>query len=851
MMRVGSSGLVLVSGLVILFVACGAHGGDERFPFVIPGDDASPSVTNLAPLSPRPAGAEGFVRVRGSHFATDAGRIRFWGVNTCFGANFPERADAEKVAAHLAKLGVNAVRMHHHDTAAAPRGIWGQVVNGKRTLDPAQLERQDYFLAALHRYGIYANLNLHVGRELTEAEGFPRAGLPYATRMDKYLLYFEPRAQAALKEFCREYLLHENPHRKLRRVDDPGIALIEITNENAFSRDGPALAASLPEPHRGEFRRQWNEWLARRYPSTAALREAWSGGNEPLGAVVVDSAAWRDGPGGWRVKQSREAELQVAFGREGPQPDSPAVRLTPQAASAELSANEIQHPNLGLEPGRSYTLVFWARATAPRSIFVDVSNAGPGNWNPVGFSETLQLGPEWQRIQRVFRASETIPGATRICFKFGTSRVPFELAGVTLQRGAEWIAVPPGQSLEARTIDIPIGGWSKRAQDDAARFMTETETAFLRDLIAFLKNDLGVRVPITASQINYHGAEIVAATCDYVDIHAYWQHPRFPRKPWDPVDWNIANTPMERAPHSDALLNRAPWRLLDRPFTLSEWNIPDPNDYAASVVPFAALIAALQDWDGIFFFQYQSGGEGGWYADKVQRFFSFNGNPVKLALFTAFAAMFRRGDLAPLAEVAAGTTAKMLPAALGFTHRIGIDPRAERSAGLVAEKSGKLATPDGCAGWDASDPARAHVRLNAPATRAVWGLVGGERIDLGGVSFAFGELERGFAVAVLTSIDGAPIERTKRALLVLVGSAENPGMKWNATRTSVGNQWGAGPAQVNGIPAEIAFPRTGARLHALDGRGQRVREVAPQPGSAGARFKLGPEQRTLWYELEW
>jgi hypothetical protein len=74
-------------------------------------------------------------------------------------------------------------------------------------------------------------------------------------------------------------------------------------------------------------------------------------------------------------------------------------------------------------------------------------------------------------------------------------------------------------------------------------------------------------------------------------------------------------------PDADALLSRAPWRLLDRPFTISEWNIPDPNDTAASVVPFAALVAALQDWDAVFYFQY-AGGESGWYADKVQRFFS-------------------------------------------------------------------------------------------------------------------------------------------------------------------------------------------------------------------------------------
>ena len=85
---------------------------------------------------------------------------------------------------------------------------------------------------------------------------------------------------------------------------------------------------------------------------------------------------------------------------------------------------------------------------------------------------------------------------------------------------------------------------------------------FIHAYAQYLEEQLGVRVPITASQINYHNAEIVAETCDYADIHAYWQHPRFPRRPWDPVDWTIANTPMVSTPGSDALLSRTPWRLL-------------------------------------------------------------------------------------------------------------------------------------------------------------------------------------------------------------------------------------------------------------------------------------------------
>jgi hypothetical protein len=260
-------------------------------------------------------------------------------------------------------------------------------------------------------------------------------------------------------------------------------------------------------------------------------------------------------------------------------------------------------------------------------------------------------------------------------------------------------------------------------------------------------------------------------------------------------------------------------------------------------------VAALQDWDGVFFFQYHSGGD--WYGNKVSGFFSFNSQPAKLALLTACAHLFRRGDLAPLTDVAAGTLDTMVPATLGLTHRIGIDPKARTAATAAVPAVRRLSAPDRRVVWNAMDAARAHVVVNTPATRGVWGLVGGQQFDLGGVGLAVGTLERDYATIVLTTMDGKAVETSSSALLAAVGSATNPGMKWNETRTSVGRDWGTGPAEVNGIRVELTLPRGGARLYALDGRGQRLGEVLASDGATQARFKLGPEHRTLWYEIVW
>jgi hypothetical protein len=835
-----------------LWLALALHPGHaadtDRFAFSIPGNDATPSATDFSRLSPGPAGADGFVRIKDGHFFTDGSRLKIWGVNTCFGANFPTHAEADQVAAHLAKLGVNGLRVHHHDTANAPRGVWGPVVNGQRTLDPEMMERFDYFLNQLHQHGIYANLNLHVGRTFTPAEGFAMSDLPYAVRYSKYLLYFEPRMREQFKEFCREYLTHTNLHRGLRRVDDPGIAMIEISNENAFSKVGPDLAAQLPDPYRGEFKRQWNAWLAGHYTSTAALQEAWSRNLEPLGDVIADSGSWKTGLGRWRVHQSPAFPVQAVHHQPGPQADLPALRLEIGKPAETLSQQELMLQDLKLEPGRSHTLSFWIKADAARTVLVDVSRQGPGTWRDVGLGESIDATTEWTRVERVFRAEKSIPDQVRICFKFGGDPTSFSLADVRLQRGGAYVVIPPDQRLDVGNLDIPSGNWCEAARSDVQRFMADTETEFIQDLMHFLKRDLGVRVPITASQINYHGPKIVADTCDYTDIHCYWEHPRFPGQPWDRSNWTIANTPMERSPDETSLLGRAPWRLLDRPFTLSEWNIPDPNDHAASVVPFAAMIAALQDWDGVFFFQYHSN-ERDWFDDQIRGYFSFNGQPVKLALLAACANLYRRGDLAPLPTTLAGTPEEMLPATLALSHRLGIDPGAARPGEAHPPQGKRLATPDAQVVWDATDPARAHVQLTTPASRAVWGLIAGQEFELGAIHLKLGAADRNYAAVILTSLDGKPLEQSSRLLLTAVGSAENQGMVWNEARTSVGTQWGRGPTQVNGISAELTLPVRAEQVRALDGRGAPQGTVPISTEGNRTVVRIGPEHRTLWYEI--
>ena len=76
-------------------------------------------------------------------------------------------------------------------------------------------------------------------------------------------------------------------------------------------------------------------------------------------------------------------------------------------------------------------------------------------------------------------------------------------------------------------------------------------------------------------------------------------------------------------------------------------------------------------------------------------------------------------------------------------------------------------------------------------------------------------------------------------------------MGWNADHTSVGTQWGRAPTLCEGIAARVTLT-TGARgatVHALDGAGARTGEVRASLAGGRLSFDIGPQFKTLWYEI--
>ncbi len=241
-------GAVLSTTLIWILVAIGVNltppvfaqtaafgtPGIELKPFTMNHRQGTHSVINLSFLLDAPAGKDGFIRVKGGHLVKPDGKtIRFWGFNLTEwsrgSVEIPPKEDAPVWADTLARFGVNYVRLHFLDLAA-PRGMIDATRDDTQHFDPAQLDKEDFFISELLKRGIYVDLNLNVGRGTKAGDNV----LVVQNRIEKGPLLFDKRLIELEKDYAHQLLTHVNPYTKKAYVDEPGVAIVEIVNEDAI-----------------------------------------------------------------------------------------------------------------------------------------------------------------------------------------------------------------------------------------------------------------------------------------------------------------------------------------------------------------------------------------------------------------------------------------------------------------------------------------------------------------------------------------------------------------------------------------------------------------------------------------
>jgi len=209
--------------------------GPEWAPYAHSVEIEPGGVFDFSRLEDAPAGKHGaLVATPAGHFefAGQPGvRVRLWGVNLCFSANYLEHAEADRLAARLAASGYNTVRFHHYDRGLIAKG------GPSHEPDPSQLDKLDYLFAAMKRHGIYVNIDLFTIRGFSEEEqtamGIDRQADTVA--QFKALVPISEDAFAAWARFAQRLLTHQNPYTGLTWAADPALMGICPVNEDTLT----------------------------------------------------------------------------------------------------------------------------------------------------------------------------------------------------------------------------------------------------------------------------------------------------------------------------------------------------------------------------------------------------------------------------------------------------------------------------------------------------------------------------------------------------------------------------------------------------------------------------------------
>ena len=202
-----------------------------------------------------PAGAFGRVVRNGGHFEFE--RLpgipqRFYGVNLCGSANTPPPAQARSFAARLARMGYNAVRVHHHEKALTKTDGFA--------LDQEQMSRFRNFVEACTENGLYITTDLFVSRGPISHRsiGEDRDGNVDSAEY-KELVVFHEGAFSNYLGWARQFLGHVHPATGRRLAEEPALAWLSLVNEGNLGNCGMNWMRKYPV-----VAERWREWLAER-----------------------------------------------------------------------------------------------------------------------------------------------------------------------------------------------------------------------------------------------------------------------------------------------------------------------------------------------------------------------------------------------------------------------------------------------------------------------------------------------------------------------------------------------------------------------------------------------------------
>lgn len=194
-------------------------------------------------------------------------------------------------------------------------------------------------------------------------------------------------------------------------------------------------------------------------------------------------------------------------------------------------------------------------------------------------------------------------------------------------------------------LDGSVYGQDRRARD-LILFLTQVEHDFLIRATKFLREELGVQALLTNMNgwTNHAVSQQIRADMDYVDDHFYVDHPR-----WLEQSWRLPSRCDNASPIAGGASggrHLAFTRLLDKPFTVSEYNYSGPGRYRGVGGILTGALGAIQDWDAIWRFAYSHNRDHLFQPGRMD-YFNMASDPLSQAAERASICLFLRGDMQP------------------------------------------------------------------------------------------------------------------------------------------------------------------------------------------------------------
>lgn len=401
-------------------------------------------------------------------------------------------------------------------------------------------------------------------------------------------------------------------------------------------------------------------------------------------------------------------------------------------------------------------------------------------------------------------------------------------------------------------------------------FLIDVQERYYIEMLDHLRNTVGVRIPIAGTNWAINAAnQKTQLITDFNDGHSYWYEWK-----WRENQKEFGNKPM--VSQIDAMLPSLSFqRNLNRPYFISEWDMPWPNEWRAESPVYLAAIGSFQDWAGfaIHTYSYSSMKDIQVTGKEVtsqaigntpyrEGVFNTWNDPAKFGLFYHSALLLRRGDVKPAnesIEIQVDTMESTNIPALSLVtekHKVGIaikdeNNKSDKMNSYASDK--RLIEADGEILSDTKELYRSWDKkigwIDSERTKAIYGFVGTvPAIELDGVKF---KIETDFATIAMSSLTDKPMNLSDNILLTTVGRSKNTDMKFNEEYNLMLDV-GKPPILVEVIEAEIHLKTeiSTLKVWAVNAEGFYAGAIPSVYEDGTLKFSLGKECVSMYYLIQ-